>query len=836
MRGCSDMLAQLAFLSGLQLLGMLFAAGPARRTSAAFAACSGLLWGLMLWVIVGLVHLNTGIPYTAATVFPALGMLGLASAAVAVRSGAVDAAAARRLGLMYLGSVLVIAAVLPFDMTAVSFDSMRQMALGRIFAGHPKVEIIALEEGFGNWAPFLPLIHAAAPMIGVDYLSALHPCIFLSLAACFVVLGRMMLLELGRPAAEALVLPAVAACVSGSTFFFAYQAFYIHNSLPVTAYVTVYAGTLWLALRQRRPQWLVFSMAALTCFCLARCESVLFAAVMLLPLIAAVELPYRIRLACVLPFAAAMILWQMRLVLLIGTQADILTPQRVAAQTLLLGGTGVLAVLTARPFGRRLAAASVPLALLALGVGAGGLSVARPEHMARCATAILTNLAFEGGWSALWYLAAGLILLVWTAPPIPHQQVLTVPLWAVPLGAYAMGAMRVPYRLGFGDSANRMMTHIVPLVLLYVLLRGCGGVSRVRSTDDARRLRRRLALLAAGAAAVLAAAWVAKQTSGVVDVVLIEAPAAHGHSGELADSPFHAVLRASSRPGGVRAALRGPAALTIDLGRTQRVSALILEELDASTAFLDYAWDVSADRQSWATVFDTRDPRACTALRLGPLTWAHDVRQVDPFRFARLRFRSNVSGQPLAVRRIAVMTGAGRLRPEQQVSRFFRDLAEQATVIREPAFRGPPMWAGRHDFAAALQGASTEDYPMAVEPGPAEVVLDFGRPVRAEKLLIEEYSRTAPLTDCAWDASADMETWHTVVDTAVSGRPPSSPHAPLQWSCDLSAAGEFRYLRFRFRAGGLDDTMILRRVAVLEKTPDGLAVPTTGPADGYSGG
>ncbi len=829
------MLAQLAFLSALQLAGMLSAAGLARRTSAAFVACSGLLWGLMLWVAVGLVHLNAGIPCTVRTVFPSVGGLSLASAVAAVRLRAVDAAVARRLGLMYLASVVVIAAVLPLDMTAVSFDSMRQMALGRIFAEHPRVQIDALEEGFGNWAPFVPLIHAAAPMIGVDYLYALHPCIFLSLMACFLVLGRTMLRELGRPPAEALVLPILGACVLGSTFFFAYQAFYVHNSLPVTAFVTVYPTTLWLALRQRRPAWLVFSMAALTCFCLARCESVLFAAVMILPLVAAGELPYRVRLACVLPFAAAMIGWQMRLVLLIGTRADILTPQRVAAQTLLLAGTGVLAILTAWPFGRRLATASIPLALVALAFIAAGLSVARPEHMGRCATVILANLTSEGGWSAWWYLAAGLILLVWTAPPVPHQQVLTVPLWAVPLGAWAMGAMRVPYRLGFGDSANRMMTHIAPLALLYVLLRGCGAARVARSDADARRLRRRLSLLAAGAAVGLAVS-VAKYRSSAFNIALIEAPAAYNSSGELSGSPFQEVLQPPSRSRGVRAAFRGPAVLTVDLGRIRRAGALLLEELDAATAFLDYAWDVSADRQNWTTVFDTRDPQACNAYRVNPLSWVHDLRQVSPFRFARLRFRSNVSGQPLALRHIAVLGSAGRLRPEKRVSRFCRDLAEEAIVIREPEFRGPPIWTGRHDFAAALQGATTEDYPMAVRPGPAEVILDFRRPLTAQTLLVEEYSPDAPLTDCVWETSSDMQTWYTVVDTGKTGRPPGPAHAPLQWCCDLSPAGSFRYLRFGFRAGGLDNTMILRRVAVLEKTPAGLGLPDCAPAGGRSGG
>ena len=473
---------------------------------------------------------------------------------------------------------------------------------------------------------------------------------------------------------------------------------------------------------------------------------------------------------------------------------------------------------------------------MALGLSAAGLSVARPEHMGRCATAILANLTSEGGWSAWWSLAAGLILLVWAAPPVPHQQVLTVPLWAVPLGAYAMGAMRVPYRLGFGDSANRMMTHIAPLVLLYVLLRGCGAARVARSDADARRLRRRLALLAAGAAVVLAAAFIARHINAALPVTLIEAPAAYGSSGELSGSPFHAVLRPPSRPGGVRAALRGPAVLTVDLGRIRRAGALLLEELDAATALLDYAWDVSADRQTWTTVFDTRDPQACTACRLKPLSWGYDLRHAAPFRFARLRFRSNVSGQPLALRHLAVLGGAGRLWREQRVSRFYRDLAEEAIVIREPESRGPPMWAGRHDFAVALQGATTEDYAMAVTPGPAEVVLDFRRPVTAQTLLVEEYSPAAPLTDCVWETSSDLETWYTVVDTGRTGRPPSPAHAPLQWCCDLSSAGSFRYLRFGFRAGGLDNTMILRRVAVLEKTPSGLEIPACKPGEVRSGG
>jgi len=36
---------------------------------------------------------------------------------------------------------------------------------------------------------------------------------------------------------------------------------------------------------------------------------------------------------------------------------------------------------------------------------------------------------------------------------------------------------RVPYHTGWGDSANRMFTHILPIVILYVQMKAAQGLS-----------------------------------------------------------------------------------------------------------------------------------------------------------------------------------------------------------------------------------------------------------------------------------------------------------------------------------------------------------------------
>jgi hypothetical protein len=84
---------------------------------------------------------------------------------------------------------------------------------------------------------------------------------------------------------------------------------------------------------------------------------------------------------------------------------------------------------------------------------------------------LAVNMATEGLWSTLWWVAPLLVFGAYIAISFPFQRYFLLPLVtfavALPVFAYLRGS---PYRVGFGDSGNRMLMHVVLVLALYLML------------------------------------------------------------------------------------------------------------------------------------------------------------------------------------------------------------------------------------------------------------------------------------------------------------------------------------------------------------------------------
>ena len=93
-----------------------------------------------------------------------------------------------------------------------------------------------------------------------------------------------------------------------------------------------------------------------------------------------------------------------------------------------------------------------------------------PEKMSRSGAALLAHMR-EPSWGGIWYALVLLWLLALRLPRLPlHQLFRTGPATYLLL-IYLLAFVRVnPYRLGWGDSGNRMLTHVVAIGFFGLLL------------------------------------------------------------------------------------------------------------------------------------------------------------------------------------------------------------------------------------------------------------------------------------------------------------------------------------------------------------------------------
>ena len=145
---------------------------------------------------------------------------------------------------------------------------------------------------------------------------------------------------------------------------------------------------------------------------------------------------------------------------------SVLSPLRI-----LMALTGILLFLVTlwvvtHPRARLLVAR---FSLLAFPVVALVACLLRPDSALESLTALVGNALATGNWGTLWWWLLPATVVVALAPnPTGEQQAWTALLAALFALLIFLGALRqFPYRLGWGDSGNRMLVHVAPVFVLY---------------------------------------------------------------------------------------------------------------------------------------------------------------------------------------------------------------------------------------------------------------------------------------------------------------------------------------------------------------------------------
>jgi hypothetical protein len=111
-------------------------------------------------------------------------------------------------------------------------------------------------------------------------------------------------------------------------------------------------------------------------------------------------------------------------------------------------------------------------------VGLAGLAgmvgyfiVTRPGVMSASFEATVRNLTYDGLWLGTWLATLGLLLVALVVQRVPDSRLWTVPILGFGLLFWALPGLREgPWRVGTGDSGNRILAHILAVVVGFLVL------------------------------------------------------------------------------------------------------------------------------------------------------------------------------------------------------------------------------------------------------------------------------------------------------------------------------------------------------------------------------
>lgn len=366
----------------------------------------------------------------------------------------------------------VIAFVRILALEKYHIDTFEYMKNAFLFADN-RLEFINLNHIEKRMFSF-PIMLAAAHIYGQDYLTSLIPLLSLALLGVIAWFFRewSRTSEVDEPFRKLVLILSIALLVTNNRYV--WNSFYLNGHLFVAICVTIIvaAGALLATQPERHQTFLVFiQVLMLPPLILTRPESFLFAALAILPFVLSESVPWRSRAAVLATYGITTTWWGCYIIL---AHAHFGKPWPVSGLGTL--GIGVLA-LAALPLlrvefllrlRRPLLFATEGLLWLSL----LALTIRQPEVLRTSLDATFQNIVLdEGSWGLSLVFLMLLTLLVLIFCRDRALTYLRFPVTtAIPLFFLLAYLREGAYRVGNGDSLNRMFIQIVPLAVLFLAM------------------------------------------------------------------------------------------------------------------------------------------------------------------------------------------------------------------------------------------------------------------------------------------------------------------------------------------------------------------------------
>lgn len=447
------------------------------------AAAMSLPTGVCVYTLVGAVLLLLPIPaYPLAAL--AVALLAAIAAGMLTANGRVSWRRREALVTAAIGTAVFLGAAVIREATFVSVspDSYRYLTTAGIVGltgGLEHANAFLLESR--GWT--FPYVHALAAPIGTRFLVSVGPLLAASGLAMVVWFAR----QLGRWDRRFWFALAAPVAFVATTERFVYHAVYLNAHMLFAVLAAVVAGLLALTLHGRLPEEtrpVPVALLGLAALSLVRPEAPLVAALLIGPaLVAPLQRRHKAALAGAIAIPTATwfggVMWMYT-----AEGRDV----SMTASGMLVFALGTLAVAFAvshvGDWVPSRAADAIPVLLL---VGLLGLGATQPRLLIDSLTATARNVVLDGLWGlSLILLVSLLAIAYYQVDSFVGRHSFGLPLVAFIPFAFVLAHLRGgAYRVGPGDSLNRMMVHLI-LVAAMALV-----AAVVSTSQDAPRSSRR---------------------------------------------------------------------------------------------------------------------------------------------------------------------------------------------------------------------------------------------------------------------------------------------------------------------------------------------------------
>ncbi len=375
-----------------------------------------------------------------------------------------------RVGLVV---VIVFASVIAFraaNLIIVSPDSYRYLQLGSLLeSGH----ILHAEPNLLMRRQLsVPLMHVAANIADEFYLRSVTPLLAMATVMILAWFCQQTLLLVHGKGRLIHFLTLLSALLLLTNHRFLYNAFYINAHMLYAVLILLLVGCYWLYVNNtahNKSALLMLPLFIVPILVVSRPEAALQLGLILLPVFVSNIFSPRYRAQLLLVLSGSTIIWNVFLWIKFVLAGQ---PVHISVVGMLCLGL-VLALCTPLLFWRNLDRLSRPLlhsVEIGLWLALVIATLLKPAIFFDSLDATIDNIVF--GWG-LWGYSLILLVLLFICclllTRVENRIFLRYPVTIfIPFGILMAFMREQAYRLGFGDSLNRMFFHMVPLAILFI--------------------------------------------------------------------------------------------------------------------------------------------------------------------------------------------------------------------------------------------------------------------------------------------------------------------------------------------------------------------------------
>ncbi len=646
---------QVFFNVALLLVGFSVSLPFINQVPYSFLCMSAYLWGSLVWVVSCCFLLIIG-AYNLQAITILIGIVIILSVYWAARQKTLRFSSSHLYGFLTTLAVFIIISVLStyFNYSVVTVDSASRIFIGKslVMDGFTLDTRINL----GSFNIFAMAIQSASVLLGEQYIYSFQPLLFFSLIGIFFSLTLHSLYSsLKLKSFHIAFLSTIFLC---SVYFVVFQAFYIHDHLFTSLFFLISISSFWLANQTNNPAWNFFGALAAIGLSLSRVEGPVFLFVILILALIQDQFPYRTRLLTFLPPIFAVIAWNLAIVSSASSGVHAMKPERVLIMVAAYLGLAVFVVFSKWNLVKKLFSHfkwMVPLGLIIVFIG---FFVIKPSHIWTNVVMIASNMFHNGRWGMFWYFVLLLTFLSILLPKMPNEGFYTKNLLSFFIILIDLGGLRSSFRLGWSDSANRMLIHITPLIVFYLTLKYAAAWRTTQ--EQIQTFIKKKSYFAYLTIPVLILVligifWLTKPVNYAA-----EAKAIQGADAFAENHPFSSALREDKNSQYAETKSAGEFTVVMDLQKEVHANIIDFrvesDSTDASAERMlnDISWAVSSDNINWTVIYQPPSNNTTDVRLVHNSRFQYPLNQIESFRYVKMIFKPANPEERLKIKEINI--------------------------------------------------------------------------------------------------------------------------------------------------------------------------------------